>query len=294
MILKRRIITKNRAPPAPFLLDHYLTASRQDTMTHNIPTQEQTSADAARIAQLERELIDSKYRIKLLEAQAGFLNSKADRAAEDARLYKESTRALEKTLENRQRYTRGLELEWQDLTTLARELEAQAAYLRQEQCRAAEREAALRHQNACFESEMRSIADHHQHLSGVALEELQPLELAELVANIQSALVAAKLALARSQGALAGAADSVEVEFPDTKCPITTAVMQDPVLTADGQSYERHAITRWFAQQIEQGLPPTSPSTNIPLASVELCPNHSLRKLIEALCAAQRAPGERP
>ena len=274
-------------------------------MTHNISTQEQTSADAARIAQLERDIIDSDYRIKLLENQVKFLGSKADRAAQSDRLYEERTRELETTVKNRDRQIRVLMRDMDGMTTLARELEAQAAYLRQAQCRSAEREAALLHQNACIESEMRSIADHQQHLSGAALEELLPLELAELVANIQSALVAAKLALARSQGALAGAADSVEVEFPDTKCPITSAVMQDPVLTADGQSYERHAITRWFAQQIEQGLPPTSPSTNIPLASVELCPNHSLRKLIEALCAAQcaaqcdraehpGAPGERP
>ena len=270
-------------------------------MTHNIPTQEQTSTGAARIAQLERELLDEKYRSKLLETQVQFLDSKANRAAEDARLDKARTRELETTVKNRDRQIRVLMRDMDGLTTLARELEAQAAYLRQEQYSAAAREAALCHHNACIESEMRFRADHHQHLSGVALEELQPLELAELVANIQSALVAAKLALARSQGALAGAADSVEVEFPDTKCPITTAIMEDPVLTADGQSYERHAITRWFAQQIEQGLPPTSPSTNIPLASVELYPNHSLRKLIQALCAAQcdraehpGAPGERP
>lgn len=278
-------------------------------MPHN---KEQPTADAVRIAELERKLLDKMYRSKLLENQVRFLDSKADRAEGDARLHKEHARALEETLKNRDLHILRLQRERQDLTTLACELEAQAAYLRDEQRRArdeqrraAEREAALLHHNACIESEMRFIADRQQHLSGAALEELLPLELAELVANIQSALVAAKLALARSQGALAGAADSVEEEFPDTKCPITTAVMQDPVLTADGQSYERHAITRWFAQQIEQGLPPTSPSTNIPLASVELCPNHSLRKLIEALCAAQcaaqcdraehpGAPGERP
>jgi hypothetical protein len=275
-------------------------------MTHNIPikeknTQEQTSADAARIAQLEREITDGNYRIKLLENQVMFLDSKADLAAQNDRLYEARTRELETTIKNRDRQILVLVRDMDSLTTLARELEAQVAYLRQEKRNAAEREAALRHHNACIESEMRLRADHDLHLSGVDLGELQPIELAELVANIQSALVAAKLALARSQGALAGAADSVEVEFPDTKCPITTAIMEDPVLTADGQSYERHAITRWFAQQIEQGLPRTSPSTNIPLASVELYPNHSLRKLIQALCAAQcdraehpGAPGERP
>lgn len=37
-------------------------------------------------------------------------------------------------------------------------------------------------------------------------------------------------------------------------CPITHQVMQDPVMTADGHSYEREAIEEWYASQINTPL----------------------------------------
>ena len=33
----------------------------------------------------------------------------------------------------------------------------------------------------------------------------------------------------------------------DFRCPITTAVMRDPVVAADGHTYERQAIATWLA-----------------------------------------------
>ena len=35
---------------------------------------------------------------------------------------------------------------------------------------------------------------------------------------------------------------------PSWICPITQCVMTDPVFTADGNTYERAAIERWFAE----------------------------------------------
>jgi hypothetical protein len=263
-------------------------------MTHNMLSQEQLSpaAAAARIAELEQLLRLRDERIANLEGELGFSRQTAAHAAQNGPLYEEHTRNLEDTVKKHERYIRLLQRNMDGLCTLVRELEAQAEYLRQEQRTAAEHEAALRHQNECLNAEIRSIADRHERLSGVELDDLQLIELAQIVVNIQSSLVAAKLALARSQGALAGAVDRVEVEFPDTKCPITTSAMQDPVVAGDGHSYERSAIEHWFAQQIQRGLHPTSPNTNLPLASLDLCPNHTLRKLIQALCVAQcdRAP----
>ncbi|MFT3742283.1 MAG: U-box domain-containing protein [Gammaproteobacteria bacterium] len=32
-------------------------------------------------------------------------------------------------------------------------------------------------------------------------------------------------------------------------CPITTLIMKDPVITDDGQTYERQAIERWFRKK---------------------------------------------
>ena len=61
-------------------------------------------------------------------------------------------------------------------------------------------------------------------------------------------------------------------------CPITNDVMSDPVITADGMTYERRAIEAWFAQGNR-----TSPLTGLTLASTSLTPNYALRSAIEAL-----------
>ncbi|MCH9643949.1 MAG: U-box domain-containing protein [Gammaproteobacteria bacterium] len=58
-------------------------------------------------------------------------------------------------------------------------------------------------------------------------------------------------------------------------CPITMERMVDPVMTADGHTFERAAIERWFAAGNT-----TSPITRIEIGN-ELIPNHTLRKAIE-------------
>ena len=52
----------------------------------------------------------------------------------------------------------------------------------------------------------------------------------------------------------------------DLRCPISLEVMRDPVIAADGHSYEREAITAGSAR-IE-----TSPLTGRPLANTSLVP----------------------
>ena len=66
-------------------------------------------------------------------------------------------------------------------------------------------------------------------------------------------------------------------------CPITQEVMEDPVVCADGHSYERSAITQWLLSRN------TSPATNMPLPSKSLVPNHALRNLIAEAAAALAA-----
>ena len=50
--------------------------------------------------------------------------------------------------------------------------------------------------------------------------------------------------------------------------------MEDPVIAADGHSYEREAISRWFRTH------DTSPKTNMRLQSKQLIPNHGLKSMI--------------
>jgi hypothetical protein len=68
-------------------------------------------------------------------------------------------------------------------------------------------------------------------------------------------------------------------ELPeDLCCPITCELMKDPVITADGTTFERCAIKEWF----ETGAR-TSPTTNEPLENLTLIPNHVCKRLINAL-----------
>lgn len=54
-------------------------------------------------------------------------------------------------------------------------------------------------------------------------------------------------------------------------CPITQEEMADPVVAADGHSYEREAIEEWLKKH------DTSPVTNLKLRNKTLIPNHALR-----------------
>lgn len=75
-------------------------------------------------------------------------------------------------------------------------------------------------------------------------------------------------------------------------CPLTQEIMEDPVCTVDGQTYEREAIQKWFAEGKR-----TSPATMLPLNSTLLVPNIRLKALIQDLREKNMLPkpeGETP
>ena len=63
------------------------------------------------------------------------------------------------------------------------------------------------------------------------------------------------------------------VENDTLTCPITLELFRDPVIAADGHTYERTAITQWI---LDNG---TSPLTRQPLSVEDLQPNDELRRL---------------
>lgn len=70
-----------------------------------------------------------------------------------------------------------------------------------------------------------------------------------------------------------------DIDLPSTLpesfiCPINGTLMRNPVMCADGHSYEKRAIETWFQRSNK------SPLTNIVISNV-LIPNHTLRKSIE-------------
>ena len=58
-------------------------------------------------------------------------------------------------------------------------------------------------------------------------------------------------------------------------CPITLEIMSDPVVAADGRTYERSAIEDWLATGRQ-----TSPLTNLPLENTTLRPNIALQAML--------------
>ena len=70
--------------------------------------------------------------------------------------------------------------------------------------------------------------------------------------------------------------DQDDLDIPNGyECPILQELMEDPVMAADGHSYERKAIEEW----IKRGKK-TSPMTGAKLPHTLLTPNHNLRKAI--------------
>ena len=70
---------------------------------------------------------------------------------------------------------------------------------------------------------------------------------------------------------------------------MTTEIMKDPVVTHDGQVYERSAVNEWFRNRRSQRppVPITSPSTGLAFPSLALTPEEPLRRAIEEYVAAR-------
>ncbi|CAL0317012.1 unnamed protein product [Lupinus luteus] len=71
-------------------------------------------------------------------------------------------------------------------------------------------------------------------------------------------------------------------------CPISLEIMKDPVTVSTGISYDRESIEKW----IFSGKNKTCPVTKQPLSdSINLTPNHTLRRLIQAWCTINASHG---
>lgn len=67
----------------------------------------------------------------------------------------------------------------------------------------------------------------------------------------------------------------------DHYCPISHEIFIDPVIAADGYTYERASIEQWIKQTSDRGIiPPNSPMTGAPLENNNLISNFALRSLV--------------
>jgi len=79
----------------------------------------------------------------------------------------------------------------------------------------------------------------------------------------------------------------LEVHIPyHFRCPISLELMRDPVTVCTGQTYDRPSIESWVTAGNT-----TCPVTRATLTDFTLIPNHTLRRLIQDWCVANRAFG---
>ena len=103
-----------------------------------------------------------------------------------------------------------------------------------------------------------------------------------------AAATAAASAAAANRSAASGNRRGREENLPPAFiCPITQELMEEPVVTQDGQTYERHAIEYWLRDH------DTSPLTGQPLAHKELTANIVLRSMIREHYERQPGSGTR-
>ena len=66
------------------------------------------------------------------------------------------------------------------------------------------------------------------------------------------------------------------------QCPISQQFMADPVIAADGHTYERSSIESWFRSKGK----PVSPITHTDLANDKVIENWAVRKILQDFSAA--------
>ena len=72
------------------------------------------------------------------------------------------------------------------------------------------------------------------------------------------------------------------------RCPITLNLMEDPVVAADGNTYDRHALEKWFRNQ--SPTKPLSPLTGAVLPSKQYFPVHTLKALCQHFARQRKQP----
>ncbi|KAK7244794.1 hypothetical protein RIF29_39621 [Crotalaria pallida] len=82
--------------------------------------------------------------------------------------------------------------------------------------------------------------------------------------------------------------DEIDVP-PFFLCPISLEIMKDPVTISTGITYDRESIEKWLFN----GKNKTCPVTKQPLSSdsIDLTPNHTLRRLLQAWCTMNASHG---
>jgi len=122
-------------------------------------------------------------------------------------------------------------------------------------------------------------------ISSAAREKSKKLDAEDVLHDVATHQSVLEKELAEHRAEIARLRMNRRGEVPDHMCcPILMDVMRDPVMAADGHTYEKVAIEQWFLKAR------TSPTTNEPLASLALLPNHAIRCAIAGRYAGNTYP----
>lgn len=132
---------------------------------------------------------------------------------------------------------------------------------------------------------LHSAVEQHQRTSSSMLEELDKLHCeARETVGLQDLVRCLRAEIVALQADSAGLLELFEELRLDCTCPIQQELLENPVVAADGYTYERRDIERWF---LRHG---TSPMTNLPVCSRSLVPNICVAKLANTLRRLRRCP----
>jgi len=115
-----------------------------------------------------------------------------------------------------------------------------------------------------------------ENLRGLKVFDFSIDELQDLMLTIEEASKRVHEALERRE-----AEEAVAKAKNDYCCPIGLHLIKDPVVAADGHTYERVKIQAWFASCQLAGSTFKSPKTNLELDHLMLIPNHALKSVIQ-------------
>mmetsp|Transcript_55447 Transcript_55447/g.120873 ORF Transcript_55447/g.120873 Transcript_55447/m.120873 type:complete len:328 (-) Transcript_55447:80-1063(-) len=82
---------------------------------------------------------------------------------------------------------------------------------------------------------------------------------------------------AAAEAAAEESLDTLDALLQECMCPISRSLLRDPVMAADGHTYEREAIIRWLTRHN------TSPMTGLPVPNRIIVPNMMARKMARIL-----------
>ncbi|PRW44256.1 U-box domain-containing 17-like [Chlorella sorokiniana] len=136
--------------------------------------------------------------------------------------------------------------------------------------------------------EQRSIVDIEDPVLPQLLTALVALNDWRTLCSVSLQVSLGRLAASRNLGLRQQAAALIIWIMQTSSNPLGLAcmLMRDPVVAADGSTYERAAIAAWIARQQAAGQAPCSPTTGLPLSHLVLNENRLARSMIAGLQAA--------